>query len=92
MPQEARNAPGPEHRIDLDPFFDAFARFHHFTPGGMADFLGCPEGSLDLLRGRSLPEERDPRFRAEARELARQMGASEARLLQWIRVAKLLVR
>lgn len=79
-------------QIELEPCLDAFMRFHHLTPAGMADFLGCPEGAIRILRGRTVPEERDPAFRTASRDLAREMAASEARILQWIRVAKLLVR
>lgn len=92
---EGAQKPGtqqPRRRIELEPLLEAFMRFHHLARPQMAELLGCPESALALIDGRSLPEERDGAFRVETQELARQMGASEARILQWIRVAKLLVR
>lgn len=92
MPEGQPQATRQSRQIELEPCLDAFMRFHHLSPTGMAAFLACPESAIGLVRGRTLPEERDPAFREAGREIAREMGASEARVLQWIRVAKLLVR
>lgn len=93
MPEErAKSVPASKPRLALDPFVDAFMRFHHMDPNRFAAFLGCSPSALELLQGVTVPDDRDPAFRAEVEALARRMGASEARLLQWIRVSKLLVR
>ena len=80
----------PDEGQKLGDLLDRFSSFHHMSPDELAAFVGVKADRLGTLRTYTVPEERAPEFAVAVAGAAAATGATEARLMQVARVAKLL--